>query len=294
MSISKVVKDLKGRLDEKVCIITGGGSGIGFEASVLFAREGADVVVADINLKAAEATVERIKEKIGPIHVRKHAIAMKCDVSKEEDVKKVVEDTLKEFGKLDVMFNNAGIMHAHDDNVLNTDEKVWDLTMDINLKGVWFGCKYAIEAFRRGKKGGNIINTASFVGLMGSATPQLAYTASKGAVIALSRELAVTHARENIRVNTLCPGPLRTPLLMNYLNTEEKKNRRLNHVPMGRFGEPIEVANAALFLASDESTYITGVEFKVDGGLTAAYVTPEEPCTSVPPKNFFKVQGEKN
>jgi len=127
---------------------------------------------------------------------------------------------------------------------------------------------------------------------MGSATPQLAYTASKGAVIALSKELAVTHARENIRVNALCPGPLRTPLLMNYLNTEEKKNRRLIHVPIGRFGEPIEVANAALFLASNESSYITGVEFKVDGGLTAAFVTPEESCTSVPPKNFFKVPGE--
>jgi len=268
-------------------------SGIGFEASVLFAREGADVVVADINLQAAEATVERIKEKIGPIPVRKRAIAMKCDVSKEAEVKKVVENTLKEFGKLDVMFNNAGIMHPHDDNVFNTDEKVWDLTMDINVKGVWLGCKYAIEAFRKKNGGGSIINTASFVGLMGSATPQLAYTASKGAVIALSKELAVTHARENIRVNALCPGPLRTPLLMNYLNTEEKKNRRLIHVPIGRFGEPIEVANAALFLASNESSYITGVEFKVDGGLTAAFVTPEESCTSVPPKNFFKPPGEK-
>jgi len=217
---------------------------------------------------------------------------MKCDVSKEAEVKQLVENTLKEYGKLDVMFNNAGIMHPHDDNVLNTDEKIWDLTMDINLKGVWFGCKYAIEAFRRRETGGSIINTASFVGLMGSATPQIAYTASKGAVIALSRELAVTHARENIRVNVLCPGPLHTPLLMNHLNTDEKKNRRLVHIPAGRFGEPIEVANAALFLASNESSYITGVEFKVDGGLTAAYVTPEESCTSVPPKNFFKVPGE--
>ncbi|CAI2183707.1 16389_t:CDS:2 [Funneliformis geosporum] len=160
--------------------------------------------------------------------------------------------------------------------------------MDINLKGVWFGCKYAIEAIRRGGKGGSIINTASFVGLMGAATPQIAYTASKGAVIALSRELAVCHARENIRVNAICPGPLRTPLLMNYLNTDEKISRRLVHVPLGRFGEPIEIANAALFLASDESSYITGIEFKVDGGLTAAYVTPEEPGTSLPPKNFFK------
>ncbi|CAG8495073.1 9524_t:CDS:2 [Funneliformis mosseae] len=290
MSLTKAVKDLKGRLDGKLilslCFVIC--SGIGFEASVLFAREGADVVVADIDLKAAEATIERIKDKTGIIHVRRHAIALKCDVSKEAEVRKLVEDTLKEFGKLDVMFNNAGIMHPQDDNVINTDEKVWDLTMDINLKGVWFGCKYAIEAIRRGGKGGSIINTASFVGLMGAATPQLAYTASKGAVIALSRELAVCHARENIRVNAICPGPLRTPLLMNYLNTDEKKNRRLVHVPLGRFGEPIEIANAALFLASDESSYITGIEFKVDGGLTAAYVTSEEPCSSVPPKNFFK------
>ncbi|CAG8789226.1 33689_t:CDS:2, partial [Racocetra persica] len=183
--------------------------------------------------------------------------------------------------KLNIMFNNAGIMHPHDDNCLNTDEKVWDLTMNINLKGVWYGCKWAIEAMRKNKdaKGGSIINTASFVGLMGAATPQIAYTASKGAVIALSRELAVTHARENIRVNSLCPGPLRTPLLMDFLNTDEKKNRRLVHVPIGRFGEPIEQAQAALFLASDESSYITGTELKVDGGLTAAYVTPEESCT---------------
>ncbi|RHZ75310.1 hypothetical protein Glove_216g111 [Diversispora epigaea] len=294
MSISQVVKDLKGRLDGKVAIITGGGSGIGYESSILFAREGADVVVADINLKAAELTVDRIKEKF-PLHVRKHTAAYKVDVAKEEEVKKLVEFTLKEFGKLDIMFNNAGIMHPHDDNALNTDEKVWDVTMDINLKGVWFGCKYAIEAFRRkpNKAGGVIINTASFVGFLGSATPQIAYTASKGAVISMSRELAVNHARENIRVNTLCPGPLRTPLLMDYLNTEEKKNRRLAHVPIGRFGEPIEQAQAALFLASDEASYITGTELKVDGGITAAYVTSDEACVNIPPKNYYKPQAEK-
>ncbi|CAG8461055.1 5737_t:CDS:2, partial [Scutellospora calospora] len=294
MSISSVIKDIKGRLDGKVAIITGAGSGIGFESAVLFAREGAFVVAADINLKSAEAVVERIKEKF-PLNVHRRSVAYKVDVSKEDEVKKLVEFTLKEFGKLDVMFNNAGIMHPHDDNCINTDEKVWDLTMNINLKGVWYGCKWAIEAMRRktDNKGGSIINTASFVGLMGSATPQIAYTASKGAVIALSRELAVTHARENIRVNSLCPGSLRTPLLMDFLNTEEKKNRRLTHIPIGRFGEPIEQAQAALFLASDESSYVTGTEFKVDGGLTAAYVTPEGPCTSVPPKNYFKPASEK-
>ncbi|CAG8623329.1 3303_t:CDS:2 [Acaulospora morrowiae] len=289
MSIAQVVKDIKGRLDGKVAIITGAGSGIGFESAILFAREGAIVVAADIDFQAAEAVVERIKEKY-PLHVRKHTLACKVDVSIEEEVKKLVGDTLKEFGKLDIMFNNAGIMLPEDGDALSTDEAVWDATLNTNLKGVWFGCKYAIEAFRRkpNNAGGVIINTASFVGLMGSATPQLAYTASKGAVIAMSRELAVTHARENIRINTLCPGPIRTPLLMNYLDTEEKKNRRLVHLPIGRFGEPVEQAQAALFLASDDASYITGTEFKVDGGLTAAYVTPEGPCVSLPPKNYFK------
>ncbi|KAI7884677.1 D123-domain-containing protein [Lichtheimia hyalospora FSU 10163] len=172
------------------------------------------------------------------------------------------------------MFNNAGIMHPEDDNALTTQERIWDLTMDINVKGVWFGCKYAILAMRE-SGGGSIINTASFVALMGAATPQLAYTASKGAVLAMTRELAMVHARENIRCNALCPGPLRTPLLMDFLNTEEKKQRRLVHVPQGRFGEAIEQANAALFLASDESSYVTGVDFRVDGGLASAYVTAE-------------------
>ncbi|RIB17591.1 NAD(P)-binding protein [Gigaspora rosea] len=293
MSISSVIKDLKGRLDGKVAIITGGGSGIGYESAILFAREGASVVVADNDLKAAESCVERIKEKF-PMHVRKHTLAYKVDVTKEEEVKKLVETTLKEFGKLDIMFNCAEIIHPHDDNCLNTDEKVWDVTMNTNVKGVWYGCKYAIEAMRRnsGCKG-SIINTASYSGFLGSATPQIAYTASKGAVIALSRELAVTHARENIRVNTICPGPLRTPELLNLLNTDDKKNRRLCHIPIGRFGEPIESAQMALFLASDESSYVTGTEIKIDGGLTAAYVTPEEATTSLPPKNYFKTLEKK-
>ena len=184
-----------------------------------------------------------------------------------------VKSCEREFGKLTVLFNNAGIMHSDDDNAETTSERVWDLTQSINVKGVFFGCKYGIPAIRRAG-GGSIINTASFVALVGAATPQLAYTASKGAVLALTRELAVLHAKENIRVNALCPGPLRTKLLMDFLNTEEKKQRRLVHVPMGRFGEAKEMANAVLFLASKESSYVTGTDFLVDGGLTAAYVTP--------------------
>ncbi|MDP7630758.1 MAG: SDR family oxidoreductase, partial [SAR324 cluster bacterium] len=160
------------------------------------------------------------------------------------------------------------------DNAMVTDEDTWDLTMAINLKGVFLGCKYGIPALQRAG-GGSVINTASFVALLGAATPQIAYTASKGGVLAMSRELSVIHARENIRVNALCPGPLRTELLMKFLDTEAKKQRRLVHVPMGRFGEAAEMAKAALFLASDESSYMTGAEFAVDGGITAAYVTPE-------------------
>jgi NAD(P)-dependent dehydrogenase (short-subunit alcohol dehydrogenase family) len=186
----------------------------------------------------------------------------------------MVSTAEREFGKLDVLFNNAGIMHSSDDNAMTTEEDVWDLTMAINLKGVYLGCKFGIPAMRRAG-GGSIINTASFVGLMGAATPQVAYTASKGGVIALSRELAIIHARENIRVNALCPGPLRTELLMKFLDTEAKKQRRLVHIPIGRFGEAREMAQAALFLASEESSYMTGQEMVVDGGITAAYVTPE-------------------
>ena len=163
---------------------------------------------------------------------------------------------------------------SDDGDAVSTEEAVWDRTMAVNAKGVYLGCKYGIPALLRAG-GGSIINTASFVALVGAATPQLAYTASKGAVLALTRELAVVHARQNIRVNALCPGPLRTKLLMDFLDTEEKRQRRLVHVPMGRFGEAREMAEAALYLASDESSYVTGTEFLVDGGLTAAYVTPE-------------------
>ncbi|KAI8602604.1 hypothetical protein EDD21DRAFT_371407 [Dissophora ornata] len=271
------------RLAGKVAVITGAGSGIGLESSVLFASEGAQVVCADINEKGAAATAEKIASLFG----EGRAVSIHADVSKEEDVKKMIQLAVSKFGKINVLFNNAGIMHPADDNALTTSEDIWDLTMKINVKGVWWGCKYAIEEMRK-TGGGSIINTASFVALRGAATPQLAYTASKGAVLAMTRELAVVHAKENIRFNSLCPGPLRTPLLMEFLNTEEKKNRRLVHVPMGRFGEAIEQAKAALFLASDDSSYMTGTDFTVDGGLCAAYVTPEGETISNSPHASFQ------
>lgn len=256
------------RLNGKVALITGAGNGIGRETALLFAAEGAQVVVADVNRAAGEAVVREIEAAGG------QAVFAQADVSKAADCEAMVGVAESNFGKLNVLFNNAGIMHSADDNAMSTEEAVWDLTMAINLKGVFLGCKYGIPALKRAG-GGSIINTASFVALVGAATPQLAYTASKGGVLAMTRELAVIHARENIRVNALCPGPLRTELLMSFLNTEEKKQRRLVHVPMGRFGEAKEIAYAALYLASDESSYVTGTDFMVDGGLTAAYVTPE-------------------
>lgn len=256
------------RLLNKVALITGGSGGIGRETALLFAREGAAVVVADVNDTAGQETAQMILDQGGK------AVYVRADVSKAADCENMVAVAEQTFGQLNIVFNNAGIMHSDDDNAVTTEESVWDLTMNINVKGVFFGCKYAIPALKRAG-GGSIINTASFVALLGAATPQIAYTASKGAVLSMSRELAVIHARENIRVNALCPGPLRTELLMKFLSTEEKKQRRLVHIPMGRFGEAKEMAYAALFLASDESSYVTGTDFLVDGGITAAYVTPE-------------------
>ncbi|MGZ5115449.1 MAG: glucose 1-dehydrogenase, partial [Burkholderiales bacterium] len=255
-------------LKDKVALITGAGSGIGRESALLFAREGAAVAVVEVNDQAGQETVAMVEREGG------RAAYCRADVSKAADCEHMIEVAEKHFGKLDVLFNNAGIMHSKDDDALSTDEAIWDLTMNINAKGVFFGCKYGIPALRRAG-GGSIINTASFVALLGAATPQIAYTASKGAVLSLTRELAVIHAREDIRVNALCPGPLRTPLLMSFLDTDEKKQRRLVHIPMGRFGEAKEIAYAAVYLASDESSYVTGTEFLVDGGLTAAYVTPQ-------------------
>ncbi len=256
------------RLQDKVALITGAGSGIGRATSLLFAQEGAQVVLVDINDEAGNKTLTEIQSSDG------EAIFVRADVSKTADSENMIVQTEKTFGKLDVLFNNAGISHAEDDDALNTSESVWDLTFDVNVKGVFLGCKYGIPALKRAG-GGSIINTASFVAHLGAATPQLAYTASKGAVLAMTRELATIHARENIRVNALCPGPLRTELLMKYLDTPEKKNRRLVHIPMGRFGEAEEIAKAVLYLASDDSSFVTGTSFMVDGGITAAYVTPE-------------------
>jgi len=256
------------RLEAKVALITGAGSGIGRESALLFAREGAAVVVVDVAEDAGRAVVREVEADGG------RASFVRADVSKAGDCEAMVAHAEATYGKLDVLFNNAGIMDGRDDDAVTTDEAVWDLTMAINAKGVFLGCKFGIPAIQRAG-GGSVINTASFVALLGAATPQVAYTASKGAVLALTRELAVVHARENVRVNALCPGPLRTELLMKFLDTEAKKQRRLVHVPMGRFGEAREMAQAALYLASDESSYVTGSEFVVDGGITAAYVTPE-------------------
>jgi NAD(P)-dependent dehydrogenase (short-subunit alcohol dehydrogenase family) len=252
------------RLKDKVALITGAGSGIGRQSALLFAREGASIVCVDLNEQAARDTAAAIPG----------AIAVRADVSSAADCERMVAEAEARFGRLNVLFNNAGIMHAKDDDAVATDERIWQLTLDVNAKGVFLGCKHGIPALRRAG-GGSVINTASFVARLGAATPQIAYTASKGAVLAMTRELAVIHARENIRVNALSPGPLRTELLMSFLDTEKKRQRRLVHVPMGRFGEAEEIAKAALFLASDESSYVTGTEFLVDGGLTAAYVTPE-------------------
>lgn len=256
------------RLKDKTALITGASSGIGRETALLFAQQGASITAVDINDSGGKETVELIQQAGGK------AIFVKADVSKADDCKNMIEKTESAFGELHILFNNAGIMHSSDDNAESTEEDVWDLTMEINVKGVFLGCKYGIPALRRAG-GGSIINTASFVALMGAATPQIAYTASKGAVLSMTRELAVVHAREKIRVNALCPGPLHTELLMKFLNTEEKKQRRLVHIPMGRFGLAKEMADAVLYLASDESSFVTGSTFTVDGGISAAYVTPE-------------------
>ena len=256
------------RLENKVALITGAASGIGKASALLFAQEGAQVVIADVDKPGGEALVDVIRQQGG------QAAFVYANVAKAADCEQMVGETESTFGRLDILFNNAGIMDAHDDTAETTEESTWDRTMAINVKGVWLGCKYGIPALRRAG-GGSIINVASFVARLGAATAQIAYTTSKGAVLSMTRELAVIHARENIRVNALCPGPLRTELLMKFLNTEAKKQRRLVHIPMGRFGEAEEIAKAALFLASEDSSFMTGAELLIDGGITAAYVTPE-------------------
>ncbi|KAF2740948.1 NAD(P)-binding protein [Polyplosphaeria fusca] len=272
----------RGRLAGKNAIITGAAGGIGLETAILFAREGANVLLSDISGPALEKALTKLKE-MAPNACK---IDTKItDVSKEPDVKAMVEH-VDSWGGMDVIFNNAGIMHADDADSIDTPEKIWDLTQAINVKGVWFGSKYAVLSLRKhGKKKGSIINTASVVALVGSATPQLAYTASKGAVLALTRELAICHAREGFRFNALCPAPLNTPLLQDWLGDDAaKRSRREVHFPTGRFGEAIEQAQAVLFLASDESNFVNGTDFVVDGGMTRCYITPEGPPTE-PPKN---------
>jgi NAD(P)-dependent dehydrogenase (short-subunit alcohol dehydrogenase family) len=260
--------DLHGRLAGKTAVITGAGGGVGRASAQRFAREGAAVVCVDVADDANEETAELVRAEGG------RALAQHADVTDASEVESVVSKAEAEFGGLDIMFNNAGVMLDGDGDAVSTPDAIIDRTLDINVKGVILGCRYAVPALRR-RGGGVIINTASFVASVGAATPQIAYTASKGAVLSLTRELAVVHAREAIRVNAVSPGPLHTELLMSFLDTDAKKQRRLVHVPMGRFGESSEIANAALFLASDEASYVTGANLNVDGGLTAAYVTPE-------------------
>src|ERR1044071_3223908 len=251
------------RLANKVAIVTGGGSGIGKATCIAFAREGAKVVVVDLKKDAADATAKEIG-----------GVAFGADVSKAKDVEAMVKFAEDTFGKLNVIFNNAGIFPDADGSVTETSEETWDLVMNVNLKSVFLGCKYAIPALLR-TGGGSIINTASFVALMGAAAPQIAYTASKGGVLSMTREIAVEFARKNIRANALCPGPVATPLLEELLADPVRRQRRLVHNPPGRFAKAEEMANAALFLASDESSYVNGATFLVDGGITAAYITPE-------------------
>jgi NAD(P)-dependent dehydrogenase (short-subunit alcohol dehydrogenase family) len=256
------------RLENKVVLITGAGSGIGYHSALRCAAEGASIVAVDQREETAEKTAQAVSSAGGA------CIPVRADISNDADCRTMIERAESAYGRLDVLFNNAGISHIDDGDAVDTDEDVWDLTMQVNLKGVFLCCKHGIPALRKAG-GGSVINTASFVALLGAATPQIAYTASKGGVLALSRELAAVHARENIRVNALCPGPLHTELLMKYLDTEEKRQRRLVHIPMGRFGKADEIAQTVVFLASDESSYITGTSFTVDGGITSAYVTPE-------------------
>jgi NAD(P)-dependent dehydrogenase (short-subunit alcohol dehydrogenase family) len=254
------------RLEGKVALITGGGSGMGRVASELFAGEGAKVVLTDVNDEAGEATATAIGGS---------AIFVHADVSKEADAEAMVAAAVDRFGRLDVVYNNAGVMLPDDGSVHSTDEAIWDTTLSINVKGVAFGCKFGIPAMLE-TGGGSIINVASFVAWLGAATSQTAYTASKGAVLAMTREIAVEYARKGVRCNALCPGPIETPMLLALLSDEQKKQRRFVHIPMGRLGHAEELARAALFLASDDSSYMTGSSLIVDGGITAAYVTPED------------------
>jgi len=254
-----------GRLDGKVAVITGAGGGMGREAARLFCDEGARVCVADVDADAAEKTAAEAGD----------AFAIKVDVADSDSVREMYAQTAERYGGIDVLYNNAGISPPDDDSILVTEPDAWQRVQDVNTKGVYLCCKHGIpHLLERGA--GSVINVASFVALVGAATSQISYTASKGAVLALSRELAVQFARQGIRVNALCPGPVETPLLLRIFGDDpEAYQRRRIHLPMGRLAKPREIVNAALFLASDESSYVNGTTFLVDGGLTAAYVTPE-------------------
>jgi NAD(P)-dependent dehydrogenase (short-subunit alcohol dehydrogenase family) len=246
-----------GRLEGKVCVITGSASGIGAETAALFAREGATVVGVDLN------------------HDAGGELSIQADVTDERQVKDMYAEVRERFGHVDVLFNNAGISPSDDGSVLETSLEAWQRVQDVNLRSVFLCCKHGIPHLLEAG-GGSVINTASFVAVMGAATSQISYTASKGAVLALTRELGVEFARRGVRVNALCPGPVNTPLLQElFAKDPEKAARRLVHLPMGRFAEAREIANGALFLASDESSYVTAQAFLVDGGLSGAYVTPE-------------------
>jgi NAD(P)-dependent dehydrogenase (short-subunit alcohol dehydrogenase family) len=257
------------RLEGKIALITGGASGMGQVAARLFAAEGARVVLADVSDRPGEETAAAIRDAGGD------ARYVHADVSMEADAASMISAAVTVFGGLDILYNNAGVMPADDGSVDTNTEQVWDLVLGINVKGVAFGCKYGIPAMID-SGGGSVINVASFVAWMGAATSQTAYTASKGAVLAMTREIAVEYARRGIRCNALCPGPIETPLLMQLLSDEAKRQRRFVHIPMGRLGRAEELAKAALFLASDDSSFMTGASLIVDGGITAAYVTPED------------------
>ena len=257
------------RLAGKVALITGGASGMGTVAARLFASEGAKVVLSDVSDELGEEVAGGIRADGGD------AAYVHADVADEADAEGMVRETVATYGGLTILYNNAGVMLSADGSVDATEESVWDTTLAINVKGVAHGCKYGIPAMIA-SGGGSIINVASFVAWMGAATSQTAYTASKGAVLAMTREIAVEYARKGVRCNALCPGPIDTPLLAELLSDPDRRQRRFVHIPMGRLGQAEELAKAALFLASDDSSYMTGASLIVDGGITAAYVTPED------------------
>ncbi len=255
---------MPGRLDGKVAVITGAASGIGRETARRFAEEGAKVCVVDLNDQTGEEVAGRLE-----------GFYIHADVTDPDDVQRMYREASEHFGGVDVLFNNAGISPPDDDSILETEMDAWERVQNVNLRSVYLCCKHGIpRLLERG--GGSVINTASFVAVMGAATSQISYTASKGGVLAMSRELGVQFARQGVRVNALCPGPVNTPLLQElFAKDPEKAARRLVHLPMGRFAEAVEIANAALFLASGESSYVNASTFLVDGGLSGAYVTPE-------------------